>query len=656
VAKPTLYLSPTAQAEVNKRRQELMEANLDDAGELLKSLRSEAPADMPRKIIPALLPLGAYRGIKDPRKATRITFDLLRGMSETFIGRLVLNTRALQARQFFREPRSEQDTGWKTVMRDQDGRPSLADRKRMAFIDNICYNMGLVTKRPGDGARGAWGPGYEEKALSMDLAVSAFLWDSLSMDAAAMWFVPGEDQNRWPVVHAKALDAGLMRFPQQPVDPDQVPAGYETGPEAYKPEVNRRLRPGQAEFVMVDPRTHEVVQDFPYGEVCYWIRNPRTAWWVGGYGFSEMESLIQIVTGLLNAATYNTSYFNENHVPPGLLMLSGDFTDELSLNWLNNFVDTLVNLISGGDKRHRLPMAVAPEGAKLVYESLRDYQQDDMKMREFSLFFLNIFLANYHIAAEEVNFQAYLTRGGGLQGDQAPERVAEQQRIGLRDLLFGLERMMSYHLVEPWDFDEATGMSPYRGRLQNVERSDEAKDQEMMLARIAGGYSAVNQERAKRDDPPVRDPKNRALWQALEEKACEMNPRLRYLPVELDELVAKVYQKQGGELRDWPDMPIGPNAAGARQQEIMAEQNQGGMMSAGGPAGGPMGPEVAQGGAGGGDDMGAAMGLPPGMAKGPSGPMQRLPANTPNELEKSLREAMFAEQRSGKPVYLEVRL
>lgn len=647
MSKPTLYLSARAEAEVNKRRQEQMEANLEDAEPLLKALRSEAPADTPRKIIPALLPLGAYRGIRDPRKATRITFDLLRGMSETFIGRLVLTTRALQCRQFFREPRSEQDEGWRTVMRDQDGRPSVSDRKRMAFIDSICYNMGLSTRRPGDGARAVWGPGYDQQALCMGDAVSAFLWDSLSMDAAAMWFVPGEDRARWPVVYAQPLDAGLVRLPQMPVDPDQVPDGYDDGPEPYKPEINRRLRAGEAEFVMVDPRTHEVIQDFPFGEVCYWIRNPRTAWWVGGYGFSEMESLIQIVTGLLNAATYNTTYFSENHVPPGLLMLSGDFSDELSFSWLKNFTDTLVNLIGGGDKRHRLPFTVAPEGSNMAYTALRDYQQDDMKMREFSLFFLNMFLANYHIAAEEVNFQAYLTRGGGLQGDQAPERVTEQRRIGLRDLLFGLERLMSKFLVEPWDVDDETGLSPYRGRLQNVERADEAKDQQMMMERLQGGYSTLNAERARRDEPPVRDPVNADLWKAIEDKACEINPKLRYMPVELDEVVAKVYQKHGGKLRDWPDMPIGPNATQARQQEIMGEQqDQMGMMGAGGPGGGPMGPEMAQGGAGG-DDMGAAMGLPPGMAQGPSGPMQRLPRNDPSSLEKSVAQVLARARRRG---------
>jgi hypothetical protein len=209
-----------------------------------------------------------------------------------------------------------------------------------------------------------------------------------------------------------------------------------------------------------------------------------------------------------------------------------------------------------------------------------------------------------------------------------------------------METIASRHLVEPWDFDEETGTSPYRGRLQNVEKSDTEKEQRMMVERIQSGYSAVNEERALRDDPPIRDPKNRPLWQSIEQRACEMNPKLRYMPMELDELVAKVYQKQGGELRDWPDLPIGPNASQARSQEMMSEQQDPGMM------GGPMGPEMAQGGAGGGDDMGATMGLPPGMMQGPAAPSRPGPDNSPGGLQKAVRDAMRFEQRRRRPVYM----
>ena len=43
---------------------------------------------------------------------------------------------------------------------------------------------------------------------------------------------------------------------------------------------------------------------------------------IGGYGLSEAELLVRVVTGFLNAMSVNIRGFSENHIPRGVLHLT----------------------------------------------------------------------------------------------------------------------------------------------------------------------------------------------------------------------------------------------------------------------------------------------------------------------------------------------
>ncbi|NYW24460.1 hypothetical protein, partial [Escherichia coli] len=65
---------------------------------------------------------------------------------------------------------------------------------------------------------------------------------------------------------------------------------------------------------------------YTYDDLIYEPRNPRTDVESCGYGLSETELLIRVVTGFLNALTYNIKGFDANSLPRGIIHLSGNYS------------------------------------------------------------------------------------------------------------------------------------------------------------------------------------------------------------------------------------------------------------------------------------------------------------------------------------------
>lgn len=614
MAEPTqkkLIIPESVMATIMKRRRSQAEDHIADADPLLKSLVAASPQEYARKIIPGLIPMGFYRGVRDIHEATDRTQRLLRQMAETFAVRLILNTRALQAKQFFRPPSNERDNGLRLRMRDRSTRPTPGDRERMAEIEDVLFNGAVLSRRPSDGALGRYSGDFLEEAWPLWKTVGAMVYDTYPLDCCTVWKAPGRDKQKQPVAFYKPLDPTLIRPAQKDIPKEYLRPGDQVEP--YKAEIRPELNP--VEYVMFDPNSREPIMEFGAGEMDWLTRNTRSVWHSAGYGYSELESLVQIVTGVLNAATFNSSYFSENHVPPAIVYGSGDFSGEHSQYWLSDFLQTLTSMVDGTSKHHKMPILFGPEGANLNLLPLRDFQQDDMKFKEFSLFFFNVLLGSFSVAAEEVGFQSYLTRGGQLGASGGAERVATAQSIGLRALLDFFLDWTNRSIVSPFYAEDDGTPGPYVAELQNIDSDDIAQEQRMALERLNSGFTTLNEERAATDRQPYRDPVNRDLWEAIEKRAVRLQPRLENMPIELDQVVAKVYSEHGGEFRQWPDMPLG-SAAMARQQELAGEEWQPGP-----------------------PDMGAAMGLPPGMLPGPQ-PQPEPADNSAEGIEKSLAAAV----------------
>jgi len=632
---------------------EFMEENLDEAEGLLKSIRGgHAPAQVPHKLVELFAKLGYYSGITSPQKATKVTLQLLRRIGESLLVRTIYSTRQRQVIRWMYPSVDDNQPGYKLALRDPNARPTAQDRKRMLEIGAVLHHGGYRRKREHDGVWGVWTSDYMMRAQGIGQTVSALVRDMLTLDGGALWTVPGRVKDSCPVSAFFALDGALIRrtIPDIPafrnpqvVDRSESFIGPAPMLEPYRPQLYDTDR--LIEYVYVQPEQQldtdeQVLAEFTCDELHYVVRNPRTDWWAHGYGHSELESCLEIITGVVNAIAYNTSIFTHSNIPPGVLTFSGGFGE----HWINDFFTTIVSNIGGPNKWHKLPILFGDPGetASGQYIPLRDNKQDEMMWREFLIFSINLLCGAYHIAAEEINFQAFLTRGASLGDQGGAERVAYAQETGLHDLVRVVFDTLDTAIVSRFYADPQTGIGPYTIVPTGVRQNDEEQQHQRRMDRLNTGLTTPNEERAETDRLPLRDPDNPELWDRIRERVLALHPDLEQDQQRLDDVVVQVYRKQGGSLRRWTDLPIAPNAQQARMMEMQEEQQGAGGGMEGTPPGMPAGEMGGEMGAGtpppgaeadGAGNGGAAAPPPPGMMQLP------LPGMGDEAAQKSLAAA-----------------
>ncbi len=182
---------------------------------------------------------------------------------------------------------------------------------------------------------------------------------------------------------------------------------------------------------------------YTYDDLIYVPRNPRTDVMVGGYGMSETELLIKVVTGLLNAMTYNLKFFDSNSIPKGLLHLSGDYSQED----LNSFKRYWNAMVKGINNAWTLPVMVSKNGeSKASFENF-GVDVNEIMFAKWMTFLTSIVCAIYGMAPDEINFESFTAGTSSLSGSDTEEKLINSKDKGLRPLLSYFEDLFSDYVV-----------------------------------------------------------------------------------------------------------------------------------------------------------------------------------------------------------------
>lgn len=182
---------------------------------------------------------------------------------------------------------------------------------------------------------------------------------------------------------------------------------------------------------------------YTYNDLIYVPRNPRTDVMVGGYGMSETELLIKVVTGLLNAMTYNLKYFDSNAIPKGLLHLSGDYAQE-DLNAFKRYWNAMVK---GINNAWSLPVMVSKnQESKASFENF-GVDVNEIMFSKWMTFLTSIICAIYGMAPDEINFESFTAGTSSLSGSDTEEKLINSKDKGLRPLLAYFEDTFSDYVV-----------------------------------------------------------------------------------------------------------------------------------------------------------------------------------------------------------------
>lgn len=394
-------------------------------------------------------------------KPSIMGFDSLRAMVEqTPILNAVIMTRIRQVQRFARV--SESDVALPGFeVRHVDRKHSLSKSEQ----DNINMLNRFV-------ANGGWEFSARRRKVLRRDSLSNFMGkvvrDTLTMDAVAI-------ETEWKKDKSKglegfyAIDGGSIRLCSE---------------EGYR---------GDDEVFALQVISGSIRTAYTFDDLIYEPRNPRSDVRVGGYGLSETELLIKVVTGFLNAMTVNAKGFDSNSIPKGVLHLSGNYTkadmDAFKRYWNG--------MVKGVNNAWSVPVLVSSDQeSKASFEKF-GVEFNEMMFSKWMTFLTSIICAIYGMSPAEINFDSF-TAGStsALSGSDTAEKLSASKDSGLRPLLSYFENLFTDYLIS--DFSDN-----YVFRWTGLDEEDADKKHEIRKLVLTVDEMRAEEGYEKHDDPAI---------------------------------------------------------------------------------------------------------------------------------------------------------
>lgn len=416
---------------------------------------------------------GNGKGFKDSKGV--LSFSTLRRMGDIYIIRAIVNTRIEQVQNFLHFSEDEQKEGY-TIRRkkslfkeEKEDELSNEDKRKIENIVKFLENGGWNEK---------W-----DNLDSFQEFVRKITFDSLTLDQLAFEVVRSRD---WELKKFRAIDASLIRF-LDTVDPRQREAfeGYRF--KGYLP----RYCMVWDDMIIRNPTTKEPILYYPW-ELGFGIRNKTSNIRKNGYGTSELETLVEIITWILWGMSYNGLFFKQGSQPKGFINVKNA---NISSSTLNEFRQAWMQTMRGVENSHRVPVI---NGIDLEWIDLQKGNRD-MEFNDWLKFLVVMSCSVYRIDPTELGFQFKdQTQIFGQDGQKA--RLQHSREKGLKPILIFLENVITKYIVSELDED-------FEFSFTGIEVEDEEAQVRLDAEKLEKGMVAMQDMFQKYSGRPL-DPEN----------------------------------------------------------------------------------------------------------------------------------------------------
>lgn len=430
------------------------------------------------KFVDALDFYGAYRGVKD--KHTRITFDMLRRMAKSCEPMAaIVQLRCNQVGAFAKLPRYESDTGFRITTRDPDQKIKKTEEEEIKKLEKFIMRTGFE-RNP-------------ERRDNFDSFLRKVTRDSLILDAYAFEIVPGKNSKKNPISELWAVDGATIRLAEE---------------EFYKPNIYPEDN-GKIAFIQeIDGR---ICAEYTLEELAYGIRNPQTDVEANGYGVSELEMAVNLITSILYAEQYNRSYFSNNSTPRGIISILGNYSPDD----LEAFKRHWRAQLEGPSNAWRTPMMAMEAGQGINFIPLDQKGNRDMEYSKWLEFLVLCLCALYQTNPEELGFNNLGDSGGKALSEASPEAAIEKgEDKGLAPLLMNVAATLNHNVIEVLNED-------FSFEFAGIGNEDKMAKQKYFTTWLEAGVLRVNEVRVQALDlKPIDEewaedaPANATLYQA----------------------------------------------------------------------------------------------------------------------------------------------
>lgn len=408
---------------------------------LEKALRSESPDDMVRasqvlqQIQPKVdqntksffidpLEFNANLGYKD--KPFSLTYVTLKRMSKTPIINSIIKTRKNQVADFAEPQENKYSTGFVIRKKPKGGVEQKMDNKdkKIAFAITDFILKGGNTSQ--------WG--YDD----FDTFIRKIVEDSLVYDQMTFECVRNR---RGQLESFIATDAATFRMADSYFDKDYDNVFFQRhGANVWKDRSDFGPKVHGYYPAYVQVYQNMKVNEFYPWELCFGIRNPSTSIWANGYGCSELEELINIVTSMLWSDEYNRRFFSQGSAPKGFFRVKGTNNEAA----LQQFKQQWQSMITGVMQSWKTPVIEADVDWIDLQKNNRD-----MEYSSWIEYLIKIACAVYSIDPSEIGWDISRSNGnGGLFEGSQEQRLKHSKDKGLYPLLKFLQRKLNKYIIE----------------------------------------------------------------------------------------------------------------------------------------------------------------------------------------------------------------
>lgn len=419
---PNLLDSKIQQMTSSNDLNEIMKANL-----YLDSLNKRQSSGIKAFFFDPNNAVNAGRGYKENVYYGSLPFSVLRRMGDIFVVRAVVNTRIEQVQNYLHFSLDEQKNGY-TVRKKRDffndsnlNDVSEEDQKKIEYIKNFLEMGGLNEK-------------WDSFDTFQDFG-RKIVFDSLTLDQLAFEITR---DNSWNLSRFQAIDASTIRLLDS-IDPRCREEFEQYRYKGYLPKYCM-VWDGQ---IVRNPITEESVVFYPW-ELGYGVRNKSTSIWKSGYGTSELETLVNILTGILYSFDYNFNYFKQGSMPKGFINVKNP---NISNSTLNEFRQAFQQTMRGVSNAHKTPVI---NGIDLEWIDLQRQSNRDMEFTDWMKFLLMLTCAVYRMDPSELGFQ-FKDQALLFGQDGQKERLDHSKEKGLKPILIFIQNIINHYIVSEID-------------------------------------------------------------------------------------------------------------------------------------------------------------------------------------------------------------
>lgn len=398
------------------------------------------------------------KGYRDPNNG--IAFGTLNRMGDIFIIKAIINTRIEQVQNFLKYSVDDQKPGYQIRYKRSPGSKG-SDEKELSAKDKKIVDY-IVRFLEDGGENDKW-----ECEDNFQEFTRKVLRDSLVLDQMTFELVRARNMN---LKKYRAVDAALIR--QLDTNDPRYRQMFENFRwHGYLPRY-AMVWDGQ---IIRHPVSDEYVVFYPW-ELGYGIRNKTTNVLRNGYGCSELETLIEIVTWILWGMQYNGNFFKQGSQPKGFINVKNGNVDQ---GTLNEFRQDWKQTMSTVYNSHKIPVI---QGIDLEWIDLQQTNRD-MEFTEWIKFLLVIACAVYRMDPSELGFQFQdAARIFGQEGQK--ERLDHSKQKGLTPLLVFYQNILNKYIIS--EIDDRLELV-----FTGIEIEDEAAQVELDKKKSEAGFVSL---------------------------------------------------------------------------------------------------------------------------------------------------------------------